>query len=141
MKVSKNFHLHEFLYPEIFEIPGILPIWFLDHRLFKIAQTIRNRFSRPMTINDWCESGSYTLSGLRPFNTTIGAKLSQHKFGRAADIHVFDIHPYEVQNIIIDQYLSLSKLGLTTTEIGTPTWTHIDTRWTGLQTLNKIILE
>ena len=133
MKVSPNFDLKEFIDPKTYSRFGIKSIWFIDHKLIDIAQKIRDLTQRPVTINDWHNGGRYKLSGLRPFTTSIGAKYSQHKFGRAIDIKVGGMSPMDVHQLIFDNEHLFIDLGLTTLESHehTPTWTHLDCRYTG----------
>ena len=134
MKVSKNFTLDEFLPPAIYEMSpnGIL---FLDPRIIGIAQFIRDRFGKPVTINDYLDGGHYQDSGFRDPLTSIGAIFSQHKFGRAADLKIDEMDPEEIRDDILENYALYNKVGLTTIEAATPTWLHIDCRWTNLETL------
>lgn len=128
-KVSKNFWLHEFLPPEILEMSpnGLL---FLDPRLITICQFIRDRFGKPVTINNYIDGGPYTNSGYRDPLCNIGAMFSQHKFGRASDLKVEDNEPEEIRKDIIKNWDRYRQYGLTTIEAGTPTWLHVDCRWT-----------
>ena len=135
MKVSKDFSLAEFLTPEIYELHPENGIWFLDPRIITIAQFIRDRYGKPVTINNYLDGGSYTNSGFRDPHCEIGAKLSQHKFGRAADFKVEDMDPEEIRKDIIRNFDQFRKFGLTTIEADTPTWLHADCRWTDLDTL------
>lgn len=135
MKVSKNFYLSEFIHPSFFEIKGVNPIWFIDPRVFSMAQALRDRFNKPVIINDWTSKGNYSLSGLRPFSSRVGAPLSQHKYGRAIDPKVIGIDALDVQLDILGNWQYYQEAGLTTIEDSTPTWTHMDCRNTGSDSL------
>ncbi len=135
MKVAKNFYLSEFLHPSFLENKGINPLWFVDPRVFTMAQALRNRFQKPVIINDWVTDGAYSLSGLRPFSSSIGATFSQHKYGRAIDPKVLGIDALEVQLDIRRNWKFYQRAGLTTIEDSTPTWTHMDCRNTGSYSL------
>ena len=130
MKVEKNFTLAEFVHPEILDRWGAKALWFIDPKIFTIAQAIRDRFNRPVTINDWITGGLLVDSGLRQLNCQIGATLSQHKFGRAIDFRVDGIDPLEVQQDIKNFANYYQLAGMTTIEDSTPTWTHADCRQT-----------
>jgi hypothetical protein len=113
---------------------------FIDKRIVEVAQRLRNQFGN-ITINDVYIGGGYNLSGFRPFDTKIGAKYSQHKFGRALDLKFLDqIEPSSVFAYILAHEKEFMNLGLTTIEDTsfTPSWLHIDARYTGLDTI-KII--
>ena len=135
MKVAKNFYLSEFIHPSFLEVTGINPLWFIDPRAFSMAQALRDRFNKPVIINDWVRGGNYSLSGLRPFLSEIGAPLSQHKYGRAIDPKVLGIDALEVQLEIRRNWKFYQGAGLTTIEDSTPTWTHMDCRNTGSPSL------
>lgn len=133
IQITDNFYLDEFIHPTHWNKYKSASIWFLDQRILTIAQTLRTDLGKPITINNWAHGGQYKLSGLRPLNTTIGAKMSQHKFGRAIDVKVKDLTPPEIVQFIKDNESKYMGIGLTTIEktAFTPTWTHLDCRLTG----------
>lgn len=135
-KVSKDFFLQEFLPPEIFEMSPVAGIWFLDPRIIIIAQTIRDRFGKPVTINNWADGGAYKNSGFRDPLSDIGAMFSQHKFGRAIDIKIEGMESEEIRKDILKNYYTVFRpLGLSTMEADTPTWVHVDCRHTNQDSL------
>lgn len=138
IKITENFYLDEFIHPDIYRKYGKNSIWFLDAKIVYICQQLRTDLNVPITINNWAVGGNFKYSGLRPLDAKIGAKRSQHKFGRAADPKGFGgMSIEEVFNYIMDnenksRYMDL---GLTTIENikHTPTWLHLDTRLTNLE--------
>lgn len=142
MKISKYFYAEEFFskkdYKEITN-NGYDPRWWLDKGLIKSLDWFKERCDgATIIINDWKWGGGYQYSGVRPFNTNIGAKRSQHKYGKAVDIKIKGYTVKEVATIIEDDFKFLNKeFGITTIEDIrlTKTWNHIDTRWTGLDKL------
>jgi len=132
MKISKNFDLREFIDPDTWAIFGASCIWFIDPRLISVVQRIREIVNEPVIINNWNSGGQYKLSGFRPPSCTIGAKYSQHRYGRAADLKVKSLEPSQVIQIIRDNWDELNALGLSTAEDTslTASWTHIDIRTT-----------
>lgn len=132
IKVSNNFYLHEFVSKEIYASWGKRSVWFLDQRLFLLAQFFRDRFGQT-TIN----GGQYNYSGFREPECTIGGKLSQHRFGRAIDLKFKEITVQEVYKDVINNYDLYKKFGLTTLENidATPTWLHVDLRNTNKEEL------
>ena len=130
MKIGTYFELREFIPPIIWQRYGEKAIWFLDKRIFLLADFIRDRFKNPMIINNWTNGGVLTLRGFRPPETTIGSALSQHRFGRAIDFNIKDHTPEEIYKDINDNFDIYSKAGLTTVEdiAFTKTWTHVDIR-------------
>lgn len=140
MKVSSNFNLKEFIDPYTYGKFGDSSIWFIDNRIITLAQFIRERLNKPCTINNWSNGGQYQYSGFRPPQCTVGAKLSQHRFGRGIDIKVNGLTPDELREDIITNFDVYKKIGLTTIEDGefAPTWCHIDIRETNMEEL-KIV--
>ena len=140
MKVSTNFYLQEFVDEGTYKQWGDNSIWFVDPRIITLAQFIRERLGKPCTVNNWHGGGKFQYSGFRPPPCTVGASLSQHRFGRAIDLKVKDMTADEVRADIIGNYDIYSKAGLTTIEDGeyAPSWCHIDIRTTGMDQL-KIV--
>lgn len=84
-----KFKIEELVYPELFNRYKNRPkyLWAaLDNRILYSADLIRKFLGIPVTINNWLFGGNFTESGLRRMDTTTGALLSQHKFGRALDL-------------------------------------------------------
>lgn len=138
MQVSKNFVLQEFVSPDAFKLFGKNAIWFTDPKVIATAQWLRDYIGKAVTINNWHEGGHYTESGLRSFLTNTGAQYSQHKYGRAADCKVEGMNGDELRHIVEVNKKALIKIGLTTIELGTPTWLHFDVRFTGLDDILKV---
>ncbi len=138
MKLTDNFYLTEFIPKEIYEIFGDKSIWFLDPRLPIVAQKIRDLCGKPITINNWHSGGQNNYCGFRQRACNVGAENSQHRFGRGLDLHIEGMNTEEERQFIRDYFMVLNPLGLTTIERDTPTWTHIDLRWTGLSTLLEV---
>lgn len=156
--VPKYFKIHELVHPDDYkaQLNTLRKLWLaFDSRLLWTADRFRECFG-PIVINNWFSgtSSKYTVNnsgfrfcGLRPMNSTTGAALSQHKFGRALDLHFVD-GTHTAQGIIKE----MGKLGLfengdwrydphtkydpfryitciERTDKGKPcTWLHIDTR-------------
>ncbi|TSA34064.1 MAG: hypothetical protein D4R64_12715 [Porphyromonadaceae bacterium] len=135
MKVSKDFSLAEFVPPVIYEKYIDKSIWFIDPKIVQMAQFIRDRFGKPMTINNYLTGGPYQYSAFRDNACAIGAKNSQHRHGRAIDFRIQGMTPMEIRADIIKNFELYRPSGLTTIEGGTPTWTHIDCRYTNTDSL------
>ena len=129
MALTKNFVVQEFVYPDLFEQYGEKSQWFIDKRIVQACQFLREKLARPIKINDWHSGGHYKESGLRTFDTSTGAKFSQHKFGGAADLKIDDLGGDEMRQIIKRYWPDLKGL-ISTIEDDTDTWLHIDCRWT-----------
>jgi uncharacterized protein YcbK (DUF882 family) len=137
MKVSANFDLRELVSPDAYSTLGDKAAWLLDPRLVAVVQAIREIAGKTITVNNWHAGGQYKDSGYRMPNSLTGATLSQHRFGRAADLKIAGLTPSQGLQMIKDNWPRLSALGLTTVEdvACTPTWLHVDVRTTGQTSL------
>ncbi|MHA1382090.1 MAG: D-Ala-D-Ala carboxypeptidase family metallohydrolase [Candidatus Helarchaeota archaeon] len=128
IQLSHDFFLDEFVPESIYNEFQEKSLWFLDEKIINVAQFLRDHFGRPVIINNWYHGGERQLSGFRPPDTEIGAKLSQHKFGRAIDIQIADIDPAEIRKTIKDNEHYFYQGGIRAVEMATPTWVHVDIR-------------
>jgi len=97
-----------------------------DERLLRLIDIIRDEFGS-MTVCDWSWGGASQYRGYRPPDCSVGAALSQHRFGRAVDMIPKDIMPNEMRKkIIADQNSDKWKvIGGLEMDI---TWFHVDVR-------------
>ncbi len=140
MKISEHFHIEEFVPQNVFKTWQIKSLWFIDRRIIVLAEFIRRRFDKEVTINNRFEGGVYDQSGFRLPSTNVGAVLSQHKFGRAIDIKIPDLgddFAEIVRDDIRNNFDEYNKNHLTTIESDTPSWVHCDIRET---LLNKLFI-
>lgn len=123
----RHFQLYELIPPEIFEARGEAAWELLDTRLLVVLDRIRDFFG-PVRVNDWYWGGNYRESGLRAADSRTGARYSQHKYGRAADLKFAQTTPQEVYARILAEPEDFP--GLTTLEHieATPSWLHVDVR-------------
>ena len=129
--VPKYFHVRELVPMAMYERWSGMPsrLWCLfDPRLLITLDRIRERFGQPITINDWSLKGRLQYCGWRPESCKIGAALSQHKWGRAADLHWSKLDPEEVRRDIRDNPKDPAYEFIACVEEDTPTWLHIDVR-------------
>ena len=140
MKISENFDLQEFVPKEVYAKFGDASLQFIDKRIVDVVQLLRDLTGKAVTVNNWHTGGKYNESGYRVPDTKTGAFYSQHKSGRAADVKVAGMTPKEVVALILKNKKSFMDLGLTTIENtdATPTWTHLDCRWTGLSDIKFV---
>jgi hypothetical protein len=132
MQIRKDFDLREFVPPSVWQDFGAASRWFLDPRMLDLAQFYRDFFSAPVIVNSWAWNGRFEERGFRLPTTNTGARLSQHKFGRAFDCNVEGMTPEEVREHIMDNEALFMEKGLTTLESGeiAKTWVHSDIRTT-----------
>jgi len=100
-----------------------------------MAQFIRDRFGRPMTINNYLAGGNYQYSAFRDSSCQIGAANSQHRHGRAIDFRIKGMEPADIREDIRLHFDLFRGTGLTTMEADTPTWVHVDCRNTLMDSL------
>jgi hypothetical protein len=135
MKISKDFSDFEFVPESIYGIYRDKSIWFIDPKIVAMAQFIRDRFGKPVTINNYLNGGQYQHSAFRDYSCSIGAENSQHRHGRAIDFRIYGMTSPEIRQDIIDNFKIYQAAGLTTIEGGTPTWVHADCRFTNSNSL------
>ena len=130
MYIPKYFVIQELVPPAIYEAYGDKAWQFLDERLLVTLDALRTALG-PMIINTWHSEkmtkayGSRTESGLRSFDTRTGAKYSQHKFGRAADIIFTKMQARAVREYILAHK---DKFPYITAMEDDVSWVHIDVR-------------
>lgn len=135
MNISPHFQLEEFVPKAIYDQYMANSIWFVDMRLVEGMEWIRSYFNASIIINNWHKGGPLQNRGYRPPNTTVGARLSQHKFGRACDFNVLGLKPDQVFDRLVADWGEVSKHTFFTTmedKADTPSWSHIDLRCTKL---------
>lgn len=134
-KISDNIFITEVVSQDVYNKFGINAVWFLDHRIINVVEWLRVYFNKPVILNNWYNGGKIEHAGYRTPDCRIGAKFSQHKFGRALDFNIQDFQPEVIRNFIRKQFPMLRNLGLSAMEKDTPSWVHIDCRYTGLKYL------
>jgi hypothetical protein len=145
MKISPHFVSEEFISKDMHNdlvTKGINPQWFIRKNVVDFCEWLANYYHpKAIIINNWKWGGGARESGLRSPDSTTGAHYSQHKFKDAVDIKIKGVTPSEIRKVIIDNFTYLNiTFGLSTIEKveDTPTWTHCDFRWTGLDTLLEV---
>ena len=84
MYKCKHFKLMELVPPSIIRDYGDSAWQFLDERALRMLDKLRDKFGK-IIVNDWSWHGENKYRGFRPHYCRIGAKQSQHRFGRAFD--------------------------------------------------------
>lgn len=101
-----------------------------DQRLLVTLDRLRLRYG-VLTVNNWFWRGNTSQAlrfcGLRPMACSQGAKLSEHKFGRAGDAHFRDVTPQEVWEDIKKDPTLLAFEFIERIEAGSGmSWFHFD---------------
>lgn len=133
--LPKHFDLRELVAPDVYAARGAAAWELLDPRLLVAADKIREKFG-PVTVNNWHLGGSYLESGLRDPVTGMGARLSQHKAGRALDCKFKDAQLREVYAYLLAHPDEFAEITVVEDIEKTPSWLHIDVRaadWEGIR--------
>ena len=91
-----KFELYEVLPKEFYEAHkyyGDKLWWMFDSRALWTIEQLRRVYGTAV-LNDWYWDGINQYRGWRPFDSKVGALISQHKFGRAFDLK-FKYHTSE----------------------------------------------
>ena len=128
--------------PKFFRLEEVLPkdffqaniskygdrLWgiIFDRDLLKAMDILRNQCGQ-MTVNTWLWGGNSQYRGYRPHDCTIGAKLSQHRFGRGVDLIPKDMTADDVRKKLYDLPFEMAGSLVTALEEGI-SWVHIDVR-------------
>jgi len=132
MKLNQYFQVQELVPETVFKQWGANSIWFLDKRLVDSLFWLRQKINVRLVVNNWVGGGDFQNRGFRLPDTTVGGKLSQHKFGRAVDFHSLDMPVPEIYKWIKKNEKDILKNTAFTTiesEQGAPTWVHLDCRY------------
>lgn len=82
----RHFDLTELVPPEMHRAQPAERLWgLLDARMLWTIDALRGIYG-PMVCNTWASGGGHRYRGLRPHDCSVGAALSDHKFGRAVDL-------------------------------------------------------
>lgn len=130
--------------PDHFKIEELVPeglidegipeyiLWGLfDKEALITLDNLRKHFG-PAYVNTWAVGGDLHYRGYRPFDVNIGAKFSQHRFGRAFDVNFKSVEAEEVQEYIIAAKKTASPTLATKFITGLEVdvdWVHFDTRY------------
>jgi len=128
MYIPKHFKAHELVPKEIYEKWGIRSFMFMDDRLLKLCDALREEFG-PATINNYMWKGDRVASGLRTPDSPHYSPTSQHSYGRAVDILFRNISAEDVRECIKNDPKAWCVNGINsiTLEDGV-SWCHIDIR-------------
>jgi len=123
----KHFSIKELVPPEVFTELGDNSILLLEPRMLMMVDGIRQFFGKAVTINNWDSGGQFKLRCFRPADTTTGAKWSQHKFGRAADMDIAGLTAEQARKAILENQKdpNLSYISVIEKDV---TWLHADCR-------------
>lgn len=106
---------------------GVTDTSLLDPRLLQLIDEVREILGVPCTINNYAQGGTRQWCGLRTAECTIGAPKSQHRLGRAADIHPVGMTAEDARKKI-KEALAAGKLKNLGGVENAVSWLHVDVR-------------
>ncbi len=135
---APNFRIEEFVSKRVFDAFGREgSLWFVDEKIVRGHQLLRQIIGVSMTINDWYRGGRFQGRGYRePHQFQSGAAFgknplsqSQHRAGRAGDSSS-SLSSKAMFDAVMDNRLRFLEIGITCLEDwnDTPTWLHMDCR-------------
>lgn len=119
------FCVQEYVPPEIYKKLGDKAILLIDRRVLKTDDELRRFFGKPITINNWHRGGNRKYSGFRPAGCKVGARYSQHKYGRASDKLVSGMTAQEVRDAVIKNIGLFPHISVIENSVE---WLHTDCR-------------
>lgn len=126
-KKCKWFEIRELIPPDIYDKSMEDELWCLiDDNLKEVLDFIREYIIKaPLTCNNWHLEGERVTSGYRDRNCPVGAKYSQHKEGRAADLICSEYTAEQMRQMILASQCDLPHY--IRMEDGVD-WLHVDTK-------------
>lgn len=106
---------------------GVTDTSLLDPKLLQLIDEIRELLGVPCTINNYASGGTRQWCGLRTPACTIGAPKSQHRLGKAADIHPIGMTAEQARAKIKKAVAEGKLKNLGGVEDGV-SWLHVDVR-------------
>jgi hypothetical protein len=130
MYKPKNFALYELVSKPVYEEFGERAWQFLDERILKNIQAVREHYGVSVRVNDWKWGGKFQYSGFDEgvFRTQ---GTSQHNMGRALDFNVKGIPAQKVRDDIV-----AGKIALPHPDVWIEKdvdWVHMDVRYSDKQ--------
>jgi len=120
----KYFSVKELVHPDIYNKFRERSLMFFDTKILWTADKLRERYGKAI-INTWASGGNRSYSGLRPFDSRIGASYSTHKFGKAVDILFEKATAHEIR-VDMKRFSELECFSkITRCEDGV-SWLHVD---------------
>lgn len=118
----RNFLPQEFVPQSFFVKYGESAIRYMDPRLLRVVQAIRDYLGEPMSINTWHRHGDRHHSGLRLPGSPYWSVGSAHSFGMAVDaVGAWDVT--ELRRDIFNGKLLLPEPVRIERNVG---WLHVD---------------
>ena len=128
---SKYFKIQELVSKKVYDKHGEQAWMFIDTKLIKVLDLLREHFNRPITVNNWLWGGNLQQRGLRANKDELVANkkdyyISQHCLGKAVDFNVKGLSAQEVYDEILRNIEKFYLISRIENIKDTPTWVHID---------------
>ena len=132
LKLTEHFYIDEFLDIETYNA------WVHDFKKWKyydsllkvanIAEFIREKVGKAVTINDWGLGGQFQFSGFRGTLCKIGSPASEHRKMNALDVKCSGFYGEEWELFVVHNKADLMQLGVSRVEHKSiaKTWLHLD---------------
>lgn len=137
-----NFVVQELVTPQCYELVGDLAIQLFDQEFLadvdRFATDIKNDLGvKSVIVNDWKWGGTYRDSGLRDGSTSPKfSRGSQHFKGCAIDAKFKGCSIKEAYEYLLKNQAKYSKIRRIESIDYTPTWLHIDSKYTGMEKIH-----
>jgi|GEM_PF-1006027 len=155
MKISENYDVRELVPPEIYAAFGDKSVRFVNKHCADFLEWLSSYLGVHIVVNNWhfflenpaptgdedwfFDGHIYRNSGFRTKDCKEGADNSQHRMKDALDCKAKGFEAELLRQVIREQFSSLNKrFQLTTIEKDTPTWLHVDFRWTMMDELLEV---
>ena len=128
---SKYFKIQELVSKKVYDRYGENAWMFIDTKLIKVLDLLREHFNKPITVNNWLWGGNLQQRGLRANKDELVANkkdyyISQHCLGKAVDFNVKGLSAQEVYDEILRNIEKFYLISRIENIKDTPTWVHID---------------
>lgn len=128
---SKYFKIQELVSKAVYDRYGERAWQFIDIRLIKVIDSLREHFGRPIIINNWLYGGNLQQRGLRANkDPMVQSKkdyyISQHCLGKAVDFNVKGLSVKETYDEILRNKEKFYLISRIENIKDTPTWCHVD---------------
>lgn len=125
MRLTENFKLKELVHPDLLSSIGDRAADFLHPMLPIVLQSLRDEFGL-IIVNGRYHGIDFIDSGLRMPDGDVGARLSAHRFGCAADLKFLDADPEQVQHYINQNNVVYPHITRMENAAITKTWLHVE---------------
>lgn len=122
----RHFLPQELVPPSIYAALKDRSLLVMDYRILKTIDAIREFFDSPVWINTWVyKKRGRKYSGFRPRLSHVGAKYSQHRYGRACDMLIDGVSAKQAREAILEAQNHFPYITVMEDRVD---WLHVDCR-------------